>query len=204
MPPPTGLRERKKQQVCDTLVEVALELFDAHGFDAVTVDQIVEQADVSQRTFFRYFASKEAVLFADQDEMRALVHAAITDRPAAEPPLTALRHALAEVAEHYAGERERHLQRARLADSGAAVGDYQRSVVIPQLEDVLADTLATRLGVGGDEDLRPRLLAGTAMAALLAVGRVWLTSAGSTDINGLIADAFDALEAAALQAVTAR
>lgn len=200
----TGLRERKKQQVRETLAEVAHALFDARGFAAVTVDEIVAQAEVSPRTFYRYFPSKEAVLFADQDEMLALVRSSISVRPTTEPPLTALRNALAEVSEHYAEHNDRHTRRARMAEAGAEVGAYQRSVVVPQWEDALTDVLAQRLGVNADLDLRPRLLAGTATAALQAVGRMRLSENGGADTRALIHQAFDGIEAAALEARDAR
>lgn len=193
---PATLRERKKQEVRERLVESALALFGEHGFDAVTIDEIVAVADVSPRTFFRYFGSKEAVLFADQDEMLALVRAAITGRPFTEPPLTALRNALAAVVEHYASHREEHLRRAQMAETGAAIAAYQQAVVVPQWEDVLTDALAARIGVSADDDLRPRLLAGVGLAALSAVGRVWMSSGGVADIDSLLQRAFDALIAA--------
>lgn len=202
--PATGLRERKKQRVRETLAEVALALFDERGFGAVTVDEIVAQAEVSPRTFYRYFPSKEAVLFADQEEMLALVRSSIAVRPNTEPPLTALRNALTEVSEHYAEHRDRHARRARMAETGAEVGAYQRSVVVPQWEDALTDVLAQRLGVNADIDLRPRLLAGTAIAALQAVSRVWLSANGGADILALLHQAFDGIEAAALEARDAR
>lgn len=190
---PATLRERKKQEVRERLVDSALSLFGEHGFDAVTIDQIVAVADVSPRTFFRYFGSKEAVLFADQDEMLALVRAAIAGRPPAEPPLTALRNALAAIADHYASHREQHLRRARMAESGAAIATYQQAVLVPQWEDVLTDALAARIGLSADDDLRPRLLAGVGLAALSAVGRVWMGSGGVADIDSLLQQAFDAL-----------
>lgn len=197
-----GLRERKKQQVRDTLIEVALSLFEARGFSDVTVDEIVEQAEVSPRTFFRYFGSKEAVLFADQDEIVALVRSSITARPTEEAPLVALRHALAEVIEHYAEHRDQHLRRARMAESGAEIAAYQHSVVLPQWEEALTDAVAERLAVHPDLDLRPQLLAGTAIAALRAVGRVWMAAGGDADVVGLLHRAFDAFEIAALEATT--
>lgn len=190
------LRERKKQEVRERLVERALALFSEHGFDAVTIDQIVADADVSPRTFFRYFGSKEAVLFADQDEMLAVVRSSITERPVSEPPLTALRNALAAVVDHYASHREQHLRRARMAESGAAIATYQQAVVVPQWDDVLTEALAVRIGVSATDDLRPRLLAGVGLAALTAASHAWMGSGGLADIEPLLQQAFDALETA--------
>ncbi len=62
---PLGLRERKKLQTRVTLRKVAFELFRTQGYDETTVAQIAAAAEVSPATFFRYFATKEALVVED-------------------------------------------------------------------------------------------------------------------------------------------
>ncbi len=76
-----GLRERKKQRTRATLVDVAAKLCAERGYDNTTVDQIAEAADVSPRTFSRYFPSKEAVIGALIEDTAEHVAAALAAQP---------------------------------------------------------------------------------------------------------------------------
>lgn len=109
-----GLRERHRQRTHNQLEEIALRLFDERGYDAVTIDDIAAAADVSRRTFFRYFSGKEEVLFADQPERAEQLRRALAARPRHEPPLTALRNALMSLSAEYELDREKLLRRARI------------------------------------------------------------------------------------------
>ena len=93
--PTLGRRDRKKQATRAAIVEAALDLFEEQGFAATTVDEIAERADVAQRTFFRHFATKEAVLFPDSEEGAARFRAALAARPAGEALLTGVLTAFA-------------------------------------------------------------------------------------------------------------
>jgi AcrR family transcriptional regulator len=88
--PDLGLRERKKQRTRSTLVDAAITLCDRQGFEHTTVEQIAALADVSPRTFSRYFASKEAVLLTLVEDFAAAVADRLTQLPAHVSPLEAL------------------------------------------------------------------------------------------------------------------
>jgi AcrR family transcriptional regulator len=89
----TGLRERKKQLTRAAIIEAAERLFEARGYDAVTVAEIADAANVSVKTLFVYFRSKEELAFADTLFSDTIVDAvAGTDSP--EARLVAVRDAL--------------------------------------------------------------------------------------------------------------
>jgi AcrR family transcriptional regulator len=85
-----GLRERKKQQTRDKLIEAAIDLSDVQGFDQTTVEQIVEAANVSARTFTHYFPTKASVILALLHDLTEAVNAELALVPLDVKPLPAL------------------------------------------------------------------------------------------------------------------
>jgi AcrR family transcriptional regulator len=85
-----GLRERKKERTRRALVEAAADLFARKGYDETTIAEIAAAADVSTRTFFGYFASKEEILFADTEARVALALDMIRRRRPDERPAEVL------------------------------------------------------------------------------------------------------------------
>src|ERR1700732_664868 len=93
-----GLRQRKRQQTRERLTRVARALFLERGFEATTLDDIAAAADISRRSFFHYFASKEDVVFAWQEDSTAALLAAVAARPSDESMLTAAENAISAMA----------------------------------------------------------------------------------------------------------
>ena len=100
------MRERKKIKTRAAIREAALQLFLAQGYAETTIDQIVDKADVSARTFYRYFGVKEALLICDQF---GPIVSAFEDAPRDLSPAAAYKHA---VNAYFAGltDEERHTQ----------------------------------------------------------------------------------------------
>lgn len=92
-----GLRERKKQRTRRALVQAALDLFTEKGYDETTIGEIAAAADVSPRTFFSYFPSKEDVLFDDTAQRLEIARQALARRGPGDRPVDALLAALNEI-----------------------------------------------------------------------------------------------------------
>src|SRR3954454_6206628 len=80
-----GLRERKKRQTRESIAAAAMELFQARGFEAVTVADVARAADVSEKTVFNHFATKEDLVFSRGDDRLAERAEAIRTRPPGVP-----------------------------------------------------------------------------------------------------------------------
>src|SRR5947209_15982704 len=86
-----GLRERKKQRTRETIAQAARQLFAERGYQATTLPDIAEAADVSTRTIFAYFPSKEDILFNDFALMKEALAQALAERPEGTDALEAVR-----------------------------------------------------------------------------------------------------------------
>ena len=191
--PVEGLRERHRKRTAADLEEAALELFCTKGFDAVTIDDIAAAADVSRRTFFRYFASKEDVILSDHPKRLDELQAALNRRPADEPALTALRHAILSLADSYEEQRDHMLARFRLVTDTPAL--EARSLCLQRnWETSVTAMLAERMGVDPAKDLRPGTVAATTMAAMRVATANWLAGGGQGDLPAIVAAALDLLD----------
>ncbi|WP_415394435.1 TetR/AcrR family transcriptional regulator (plasmid) [Rhodococcus globerulus] len=90
--PAESLRDRKRRQARERIIEVAFTLFIERGFDVVTVDEIAQRAEIGRTTFFRYFSDKQEVVFSAEDDFLRALNEAMRDTPT--EPLRDLTQAL--------------------------------------------------------------------------------------------------------------
>jgi AcrR family transcriptional regulator len=144
-----GLRERKKQRTRATLIDAAVELCNRQGFERTTVDQIAAIADVSPRTFSRYFATKDAVVLALIDDVADIVAVELARQPADISDLEALCRAHADAftrttaAPATGMSAERLLAAARIINSSPALKHAATDFRL----DAVNAALANRMGV---------------------------------------------------------
>jgi len=190
-----GLRERKKARTRRALQDAALDLFRHNGFEHTTVEQIAEACEVSPRTFFRYFATKEEALFGDSGEKLATFVAALEARPADEPPLRSLRAAAQTLVTMQEGQRDRLKARKQVI---AATPTLRARGAERQDEwnDAAVQILSRHRGgpAGTPAPLEIRLVVTASTAAIHAAVQTWLDEP-SSDLAALVDVAFDRLAA---------
>jgi AcrR family transcriptional regulator len=193
-PPEPARRERKKRQMRDALIHAALELFEAKGYEHTAIREITDAVDVSERTFFRYFASKEDLALSFiRDRLERFLRA-LAARPAGEEPLTAVRNAFQDslreaVPGGLAGEVTTNLSVVRLIETSPALLAANLRYIHDH-DDELVAVLARREGVDPATDRRPRLLAAMFGSVVVLADREWRET-GSARPEALVA-AFDA------------
>jgi AcrR family transcriptional regulator len=191
-PVTAGLRERKKERTRRLLAGVALDLFEARGFDHTTVDDIAAAAEVSPRTFFRYFAAKDEALFDRAADVQEQFRALLASRPADEPLLVALREIGTALIAGELVDEDRVRRVVALVHTEPALRSRYEALM-GMIEADLTDWAAGRLGVP-PSDMRPRLLAAAVLAARRVAMDVWLESPG-VDLSGQVSQAIDLLAA---------
>lgn len=173
-----GRRERKKAATRSRLRDAAVRLGRRHGPDAVTVDDICAEIDVSPRTFFNHFATKDDALFGTDPDHLAAMTAAVANRPANEDPLGAVSAVLAQIIDDATGSSIWHEQLLLLREYPQLVPRLHAATKATEV--ALADGLARRTGRAG-ADTYVQTLAAVAMAALRVAITVWLDSPDGSD-----------------------
>lgn len=183
------LRVRRRQRMSNDIELTALRLFAKHGVENVTVDDIAADADISRRTFFRYFASKEDVLHGDPQQQYETLRAAIRDAPQQASETELLRHILLTLVTDYEERREAVVLRKRIAAKSPEA--FARSQNRPTVTDAVVAALADYLHVDPATDLRPRAYTYAGFAAMQAAFQHWLETTADGSLHAIAAQALD-------------
>jgi AcrR family transcriptional regulator len=173
------------------LHDAALRLFRDKGFHDTTVEEIADVADVSARTFFRYFPSKEAVIFADAEERCDLWVDALRARPATEPILESIRESAVLLSEDF--DPEKDFFRWELAASSPTVA-AARAQAHATWEVAIAGEVARRLQLPSRHDLAARTVAAASLGAWRSAQTAWLFSRGRPALHVHVRSSFAVLD----------
>ncbi|MFD0262800.1 TetR family transcriptional regulator [Kitasatospora indigofera] len=200
---PAGRRARKALRTRESLAAAALRLVLERGLAAVSVEDVTDLADVSRRTFSRYFPSREDAVLDCLRADFARINTALAARPADESPLTAYRAALRVwlTDEHEPAWHRRPGVRelfGLIAEEPTLTAAYRRICV--DEEETSVRIAAGRLGLDAGRDLRPAVAVGLGVAALQAASRAWVRHpgtgpAGTPGLPELVEEAFALLAA---------
>lgn len=160
---PAGLRERKKQKTRELIATTALGLFVADGYQATTVAEIAEAAEVAERTVFAYFPTKEDILFSDHLALEEGLAASLANRSPGSAALDVLRDFIVENLSRF--DEPARLRWGIVSQDGV-LRSHQRARQAA-LGGVIAAAIAADLGEEVD-DLRPQLVTAAVIAAFTA------------------------------------
>jgi len=189
-PPALGLRTRKKLKTRLAIYDAALELFAQQGFEATTVEQIVQQAEVSTATFFRYFPTKGDVIYNSGSFETDLLEQAIIERPDSEDDLTAIRRG---VVDRWlpALDPERVARQVRAAAKSPMLRGLSTDLSA-QWQGVITSALQTRHGIAG-VDPACRMTAFVALAVFSSASSSWMEGKFRTEFANELDQEFDRL-----------
>jgi AcrR family transcriptional regulator len=182
-----SLRARRKRRTAEAIVAGAAGLFEERGFERTTIDQIAAAAEISRRTFFRYFADKEELFFAEDERLLAVIDQTLDDAPGDEPVLDLARRATRALAAASAADPARRLARERLIATTPAL-QARRLAKTVRWEQAIAARLVAR----GSDWPEALLVPKVALACFQAAYERWVLDPGQ-DLPGLVDESFAAL-----------
>ncbi len=186
---------RKVHPTAQRLADVALRRFEDRGYDNTTTAEIAAAAGVTQRTFFRHFASKHDVLFADNDESTRDFVELLYGQPPELRLTDALIETIAKHAQRWPPTND-DVTRVRIARETASLNDIIATLHV-EFERTLVRWIAQRSG-RSEFDFDVRVVAATLVAARRVVVDEWIESADRADVVELARRAIGAVDASAI------
>lgn len=184
-----SLREQNKATTRRELARYGMELFLKQGFATTTIDQIVEPLGIARRTFFRYFNTKEDLVFAWNEEKTTALVNELNARPRQEKPYKAVCQALSSLLKLYDARPDLALAMMRLLkETPSLVGrDLENRLI---WEQALAAALVEREGKKAMSPLKARIVVGTVMTAWAAALDEWYAGGGKANLRPIVEKAF--------------
>lgn len=182
-----GRRERKKLATHRLLRSAALEMSAERGLAKVTVEDIAEAADVSVRTFYDHFATKEDAIVGFDASRVDQLREALTERPLDEPPLESLRNVFRELLVESSEEWPLRMEVIR-ANPDLLPRMFSSFAVS---EKAMIEVIASRTGTDSEHDLYPILITAVATGAFRTSISVWRASGGRVVLTEVFDAAFE-------------
>jgi len=187
--PPAAIGTEPAGDVRQRIADAGRDLFTSQGYEQTTVDAIAERAGVARRTFFRYFRSKDDVIFPDHGRI-AQITAAYLESLEAVPPLRAVCSGVRIIFTSYVDDPTVSVQRYRLIRSVPALRDREIASV-SQYTRLFSSYLRRRLGDSAGAGLTAEVASAAIVAAHNHVLREWLRQGGENDPFPALDQAFD-------------
>ena len=184
-----SLREKQKANTRTELTQKGMELFLKQGFDDTTIEQIVEPLGIAKRTFFRYFKTKEEIVFGFYEDKNPVLVEHLRGRPEQEDAYTAVCETLALHLELYDANPEQAWALVRLIQETPALeskGFEKRT----ERERLFADVLLERSKAPDDSTMNARVIVGIAMLAWEQALKEWYRISGKKNLRTIVKDAF--------------
>ena len=186
---PANRHELRRRSTHEALRQAALTSFARKGFTNVTVTELAQEAGVTERTFFRHFPTKEAVLFQDYETQLEWLAEALGQRPAAESLFDAVLASVATFPHDLEVVRQAATARAELISAERIAGHLR--VVQSSFAHVLTEFVKSRRPDVPNPDLAAEVAGATLAAALVAAVEHWGRNGCTGDLGELVAAGLD-------------
>lgn len=184
-------RQHRRRRSEIAVERAALNLFLKQGFHSTTVDEIADEVEISRRTFFRYFESKEGVVFSNVHHDMNALERILASRSPDEPPLVALRESLIEFASYLEDRRDIIQARFELVQRNPEL-EARGAQISQEWAGIVERALSRHTGLE-EPDVRTRLLAAVGVTALRIAVQHWIESQSAT-LASLTRENFHILE----------
>jgi AcrR family transcriptional regulator len=190
---PSTSREQKKVETRARILRVAHEMFRTRGFENTTLEDICAAVPISKRTYFRYFADKEALLVPNREKRLDRFVDLLRAAPVSETPFAIFRRVTELFAAEYMANREQLLAQQSLLGSSPTLIAREREID-RDWEEVIAKVFTDRLPPGPHSERVAEVAAGAVIGAVRATMRYWFRRGGVDDLAALGHAAIDELE----------